>query len=234
MSLKSVSRDKTRNRDPLKMPLKIVYIFCLLSIFLLSSCRDLNPADQKKFMQTRRLMGTNAKVVIYGKSEKDAYQIIEKAFESMQRIEKTMGYWNPKSEVAQINRFAWKKQFQVSVNTYRVINESMKVSRLSDGAFDITVLPLLKMWFRTKKTHRLPTETEIRDNMKKVGYRFLEMDSRQRTIRFNKEGMGLTLDGIATGYVVDSAIEILRKEGVKHALVDVGGEIRVMGGKPGG
>src|SRR5207245_2804712 len=99
----------------------------------------------------------------------------------------------------------------------------VEYSRRSEGAFDISVGPLMKVWGFYKGTGHLPREGEVRGALEKVGYRNILLDAASRTVRFVRAGVELDPGGIGKGYAVDRMVETLRKDGVASALVSASG-----------
>jgi thiamine biosynthesis lipoprotein len=115
-----------------------------------------------------------------------------------------------------------------------VLKKADYYSRISNGSFDITCNPLLNLWMvKAKKENRMPTPEEIEDARELVGYDQLVIDVEGNRARFEKEGMSITLGGIAKGYAVDCACKKLTEAGIKHALVNIGGDMRAVGDKNG-
>ena len=114
------------------------------------------------------------------------------------------------------------------------MQKSADFSRLSGGAFDITIAPLTELWRSAAEVNSVPTEAEISEVRSKVGYEKLILDSNEMTVRFAVDGMKLDLGGIAKGYAVDMAVEAMQKGGAVGGMVDVGGDIRCFGLPPKG
>ena len=131
------------------------------------------------------------------------------------------------SEVDIINREGY--YGGVSDDTKHVIQRANSFSELIEGAFDITVLPVLELWEENVYKSKIPTDAEISERLELVNYRNILIED--KNISFRKPGMGITLAGVAKGYAVDKAIEALSRGNIKHALVNAGGDIRVIGGK---
>jgi thiamine biosynthesis lipoprotein len=149
------------------------------------------------------------------------------AFDEVHRIHRLMNVHQQSSEVGVLNSEGYCEG--VSDDTRHVIQEANSFSERFKGTFDITVWPLLKLWEENVSKNRLPTDAEIDEKLELVNYRNISIEG--RNLRFKKRGMGITLAGIGKGYAVDQAIEALGRFDIKHALVNAGGDIRVIGGK---
>jgi thiamine biosynthesis lipoprotein len=152
------------------------------------------------------------------------------AFMEIRRIQDLMSVHRSESEVGILNRNGFCDD--VSQETKFVIQRANGFSERSHGVFDITVLPLLALWEERAREGQVPTQGEIRERLDLVDYREVVLDDRR--IRFGRPGMGITLSGVAKGYAVDRSIETLRRAGIRHGLVNAGGDIRALGGRTDG
>ncbi len=182
----------------------------------------------------RLVMGTFARVVVVAKNRAATENSIQEAIAQINKVDELMSDYKSDSEISQVNREAAAEPVQVGEWTYEVIKKSIEFSRLTDGAFDITVGPLVDLFRVEKKTGVAPTPELIADAKSKVGYEKLILDDANRTVQFTVEGMRLDLGAIAKGFGVDKAIEAVQKCGAIGAMVDIGGDIRCFGRPAGG
>jgi thiamine biosynthesis lipoprotein len=182
----------------------------------------------------RVVMGTFSRVVVIARREKTAQRCIEAAFEIQDQIESLMSDYRDDSELSKVNRGAAKGPVPVSELTFEVLQKAVHFSRLSDGAFDVTVGPLVDLWRKAGETNEPPTEETLAEARRKVGSDKLILDEKNRTVRFAVEGMRVDLGGIGKGYAVDKAVEAMKKCGARGGLVDLGGNIRCFGQPPQG
>jgi thiamine biosynthesis lipoprotein ApbE len=140
-----------------------------------------------------------------------------------------MSAYKQDSEISEINRQAGKNAVSVSPQTFFVVKSAIHYSEISDGAFDITILPLVRSWGFFRKQGRIPPQEEINQNRALVNYKLIKLDSENNRIKLLKDGMMLDLGGIAKGYAVDQAIEKLRAAKLKNALVNLSGNMYAMG-----
>jgi len=187
-----------------------------------------------KFEETRDLMGTYVRVVIYA-DEGIAEEAINAAFARMEEIERIATTWDSEGEAFKLNQNGYSDT--PSDELLELINLSLHYSELTDGSFDITVQPLLDLWEYNpdadKQFWELDESTqkpEINKALKLVGTDQIIIED--NTISFKEEGTKITLGGIAKGYAVDEALEVLKGMGIKYALVDAGGDIGTIGSKP--
>ena len=182
----------------------------------------------------RVVMGTFSRVAVIAGSERAARKCVEAAFEVQRRIEELMSYQREDSELSRINREAADKPVPVNPLTFEVLQKSVHFSKLSDGAFDVTVGPLMDLWKAAGETNEPPTEEALAEARGKVGYEKLILDEKTMTVRFAVKGMRVDLGGIGKGYAVDKSVEAMKKQGAMGGMVDLGGNIRCFGQPPRG
>jgi thiamine biosynthesis lipoprotein len=138
------------------------------------------------------------------------------------------------SEISRVNSQAYEKAVKLSESTYEVLQRSIEFSKMTDGAFDVTIGPLVSLFRKAKESKVAPTEQQIAQAKSKVGFEKLKLDNENRTVRFSEKGMLLDLGGIAKGYAIDKAIEAARRCGAIGAMIDIGGDVRCFGLPPKG
>ncbi|HVD78545.1 MAG TPA: FAD:protein FMN transferase [Vicinamibacteria bacterium] len=183
---------------------------------------------------SRMSMGCAYAIVAYGRDGAALPGIVDAAFDEVDRIDRLMSHYKPESELSRLNREAAAAPVTVDPELFGLIAESLRYSRESDGAFDITVGPLMKAWGFFRGGGRVPGSDELADLRDRVGYAHVLLDASQRTIRFDRPGVELDLGGIAKGYAVDRAVGLLREHHVVAALVSAGGStVFGLGAPPG-
>ena len=180
------------------------------------------------------VMGTFARILAITDDVATANQCIESALDAIDNVDNLMSDYKPNSEISRVNKYAFAQPVTVGPATFEVLEESIGISKLTDGAFDITVGPIVKLFRTAKNTGKAPAPEQIADAKAKVGYEKLVLNETERTVRFTVEGMSLDLGGIAKGYAVDKAIETMQKHGALGAMVDIGGDVRCFGTPPKG
>ena len=180
------------------------------------------------------VMGTFARVVAVTKDAATGTQCVEAGMAEIRKVNELMSDYNQESEISRVNSQAAQKAVQVSESTFEVLEKSVEFSKLTDGAFDITVGPLVDVFHKTKEERVAPTQAQIAQARAKVGYENLILDKENRTVRFAVDGMRLDLGAIAKGYGVDKAIEAARRGGALGVMVDIGGDVRCFGEPPEG
>ena len=215
-------------------------LFCATALFL-SSCNLFSPDKERLFKKSTVLMDTIVSITVVSTSRDRAEKAINEAFRELKRLEDIMNFYSEESEVSRINRNAGIRPVKVSMDMIDIIEKAIYVSRLTDGAFDITTGPLTRLWdFQNKiptvtdATKKVPEPSEIRKALRLVNYRDIVINQKDSTVFLKRKGMLIDLGGIAKGYGADRAMEILKKNGINSCLVAIAGDIKVSGRKPDG
>ena len=220
--------------------ISLVLIASLL-LFFLTGCtstekKEDTGMDNNPDSRTEFLMGTVVTIKIFdeGKAE-----VLDQIFDRIEELaDKITVNDAGGSEVDKINANAGKEPVKVSDEVFELIKMGKEYSELADGSFDITVGPLTNLWRIGFPDARKPSQEEIDSALPFIDYRAVTLDEDSRTVFLQKEGMALDLGAIAKGYIADEVVDILEKEGVQSAIIDLGGNIYVRGenykGKPWG
>ncbi len=187
--------------------------------------------DNREASQAEFLMGTYMEVKAIGRN---APLAIEKAFARLKNIEERMTQNSMTSEVAGINQKAGIEPVTVSADTFYVIQKALHYAELTEGKFDPTIQPVVKLWQIGSPQARVPAPEEIAAKLQVVNYHAVELDAELNTVWLTQPGMGLDLGGIAKGYAADEVAAILREHGVKKALINLGGNLYALGNSPSG
>lgn len=201
---------------------KLIFLFFSLIFFSFFFFAGRSGAE---FISQTQIIMTTYVTIIADASPRE----IQKAFEEIKRVTSLMNDYDPWSEVGTLNR---KGELSVSPEVREVILKAIYFSKVTKGAFDITVGPLVRLWRKMGSEKRLPTSKELKQALSLVGYNGVKIQDEK--VFFEKKGMRIDLGGIAKGYAVDRAIEALKKEGVKNALVNAGGDMYCLGEGPHG
>jgi thiamine biosynthesis lipoprotein len=179
-------------------------------------------------------MGTDFTVVAYGRDAKYLGEVANEVFEEIDRLDDQMSNYKPESEISALNRDAARRAMIIEPALFALIQDSWRYSRETDGAFDITVGPLMRAWGFFRGQGRVPNRAELAKVIERLGYRHVRLDAERREVQFDREGVELDLGGIAKGYAVDHAVAILRENGVTAALVSSGtSSLYALGAPPG-
>jgi thiamine biosynthesis lipoprotein len=170
----------------------------------------------------------------YGPDAAALPRIVEDAFDEVDRIDRLMSHYKAESPLSRLNREAAAHPVAVEPELFDFIAEAMRYNRESDGAFDITVGPLMKAWGFFRGEGRMPSDEELAAARRHVGAAHVVLNQAERTIAFDEAGVDLDLGGIAKGYAVDRVVSLLKRRHVAAALVSSGGStIYALGAPPG-
>ena len=172
-------------------------------------------------------MGTTFKIIVYAPDEATADRAAKAAFARVAELDGIMSDYKPASELMRLCAQAGGEPVKVSDDLWTVLERAQQVARRSDGAFDVTVGPIVRLWRRARKIHQLPDAEDLAQARALVGYDKVKLDPQAHTVQLTKKGMQLDLGGIAKGYAADQALLVLKKHGLTRALVAAGGDIRV-------
>ncbi len=177
----------------------------------------------------REVMGTFAHVVATAKNIRTAQKCVTAGFGQLVYVDEVMSDYSDDSELSRVNRDAFKGAVKVSDGLFEVLSAAVRYSEKSDGAFDVTVGPLVDLWNEAGQKDVKPTSEELAAVKKRIGYEKLILDKDNKTVRFAVDGMRLDLGGIAKGYAIDLAAEAMKENGAIGGMVDVGGDIYCFG-----
>ena len=166
-------------------------------------------------------MGTTYTVTLYGTDQYRLDSAIDDAFDEAKRLDDLLSNYRPESEWSRVNRGAYNAPVPVSAELYDLLDRCLDYSRRSEGAFDITVGPLMKIWGFYKNTERIPHQAEIRSALDRIGYQHIHLDPKAHTVRFDAP-VDIDPGGIGKGYAVDRMADILRRDGVTSGLISAG------------
>jgi thiamine biosynthesis lipoprotein len=203
----------------------------LLAVFLVSTVHR-GPVEVNSGY--RVVMGTFSRMLVVAPSERAGLACVEAAFEKQRRVDSLMSSYKADSQLSQVNRSAAERPVEVDAFTFDVLQRAVRASELSDGAFDVTVGPLVDLWRAAGEANEPPAEAALVEARRKVGYDKLLLNEADRTVRFAVDGMRLDLGGIAKGYAIDLSVEAISKHGALGGLVDIGGDVRCFGRPPKG
>lgn len=177
----------------------------------------------------RITMGTVAHILVVAQNQSQADAAIGAAFDKIYDIEHLMSDYDPNSQLSLVNREAFDRPVKVDDGLFEVLTAAKLYSCMSGGAFDVTVGPVVQLWRKAKDNGAAPSPEALAKAKEAVSYQNLVLDADNKTVQFSKKGMFLDLGGIAKGYAIDKAIEILQAAGLKGGMVDIGGNLRCFG-----
>lgn len=178
----------------------------------------------EKSTQTALLLDTIVSVTCYGEGSDEAANA---AIDEIKRIEAIFSPYIETSEIYNINHNAHSAPVKVTDEVMSVLKEALRICALTDGAFDITIKPLVDLWNIKAENPSVPSPDAIAEAKSKVDWTKVELSD--GTVRLGAEGMMLDLGGAAKGYAADCAVKVIRDHGIKDAILDLGGNVYAMG-----
>jgi thiamine biosynthesis lipoprotein len=173
------------------------------------------------------IMGTRIWVELWADDQQDGAAAVSAVMDEMHHINHLMSPFRPDSELSRVNELAAQMPVAVGAELFRVIERSLEFSRLTDGVFDVTFSSVGHLYDYRNGVH--PTDEQIKVALQGVNYRQVALDHAAQTVRFERPGMRIDLGGIAKGYAVEKSVAMLRRRGIRHAIVTAGGDSRVLG-----
>ena len=204
-------------------------VFSVASVALLMVVTSAANAEWLKEKQA--IMGTEITVEIWHDENKNALQCVDNVFKEMWRIDALMSPFKENSELTKVNNMAKHQPVVISIELFDLLKKSIKFSELSKGAFDITFSSIGYLYDYREGIQ--PTDEMINKNLAAINYRHIQLNTEEHSVRFKRQGVRIDLGGIAKGYAVDNAIEILKRCGTEYGLVTAGGDSRILGDKKG-
>lgn len=206
-----------------------LWAFCtIFSIYSLSS----QGVTRNK---TTLLMGSRFDITIVSESEQKADSLIQIAESEIERIENLISSWRTGTEIAQVNLNAGIKPVKVSSEVFDLVNRSLAISELTDGAFDISYASMDRIWkFDGSMDGRMPSEDQIQSSVSKVGYQKIRLDPVASTIYLEQQGMKLGFGAIGKGYAADKTKRLLQALGVEAGIINASGDLTTWGKQPDG
>jgi thiamine biosynthesis lipoprotein len=177
-------------------------------------------------------LGTINYIKIYGGREPE--RILQEAADRISQIESRMSAFLPDSDISRLRKNAGNGFVKISKETFRLIKTAVEFGELTDGAFDVTIRPLVELWGIGKKGNFIPSPEEIRQALRMVNYKDIELDEENCAAALKYPGQSVDLGSIAKGYAADEIKRILLENGVQSAMVNLGGNVVVVGTRPDG
>lgn len=191
-------------------------------------------ASERMFVESRPAMGTTFTIYLYAKDEAAAAGVFDEAFDEIERIEEALSNYRDTSELSRINRDAAHAEVTTDPEVFGLLETSLDYARRTDGAFDITVGPLMRAWGFFRGQGHYPSAAQLAQARTDVGWQHVQLDPHKRTVHFDQPGVELDPGGIGKGFAVDRVVELLRQEHVTTALIDAGhSTIYALGAPPG-
>lgn len=215
--------DINKNKNIL---IKVLIFTLFLPILISCSKKTIEPISKTEFV-----IGTICTIKIYDNRYE---QILQKAFNRIKNIENKMSINTDKSEVLSISQKSGNSYVKVSDDTFHVIRKGKEYSIISNGNFDISIGPLVKLWGIGTDYAKVPSEEEIHSVLPLINYNNVLLDNTKKKVLLKEKDMLIDLGAIAKGYAADEASKILKSNGVEHAIINLGGNILTIGNNPNG
>ena len=203
----------------------------ITSLCLLLLAMATLPARAEWYSDTQEKMGTRVEIQLWAESDAAAKPLLAAGMAEFDRLESWMSTYRQDSEISRVNRLAAREPVKASPELYGIVQRSLEMSVLSDGAFDITFDSVGKLYDFRAGVH--PDAAAIRKSLPAIDYRHVLLDPVASTIRFSQEGTRINLGGIGKGYACDRVADLIRKAGVRSGRINAGGDTRLIGDRQG-
>lgn len=208
-----------------KKKLLCISLGFILMCITLSSCTK----SQKVYKKESFMLGTIISLKYYGKNGDKA---IDESIEKIRNIENKMSVNIASSEICKVNNNSGKEDIVIGKENLYVIEKALEYSKLTGGAFDISIEPVVKLWGIGTEKARVPKKEEIEDKLKLVNFKDILIKNNK--LFLNRKGMALDLGGIAKGYAADELKKVVQKYNLERAFINLGGNLYIYGGKENG
>jgi thiamine biosynthesis lipoprotein len=189
---------------------------------------------QKSYQRTLKLMGSRFDITVVEKDSITANKFIDIAVAEMTRIEKIISSWDKNSQTSAINKNAGIQPIKIGKELFNLIKRSLVISKLTDGAFDISYASMDKIWKFDGSMKTFPSKEKIKKSVEKVGYHNIILNEENQTVFLKLKGMKIGFGGIGKGYAADMAKKLLIKKGVKAGIINASGDMNTWGKQPNG
>lgn len=204
---------------------KLVYLFLLWTPLIQA---------QEIFKKPFFLMGCDFEITVVAQNQSEANRAFDLAESEIIRIENLISSWKSNSQTSSINQNSGLKPVKVDAELIQLIQRSLAISKLTDGAFDISYAAMDRIWQFDGSMNRLPSKTEIEASVRKVGYQNIDINLEENTVFLKEKGMRIGFGGIGKGYAADRAKSILQEKGFDSGIINASGDMIVWGLMPNG
>ncbi len=203
-------------------------------VILLFMATGLQIFAQQPYKRTLKLMGSRFEITVVANNQTEADAYIDLAVAEISRIEKLISSWDADSETSKINANAGIKPVQVSPELFSLIERAIRISQLTDGAFDISYASMDRIWKFDGSMTEMPSEETIKASVARVGFQNIELDKSATSVFLKKEGMKIGFGAIGKGYAADKAKTLLMNKGVAAGIINASGDMNTWGKQPNG
>jgi thiamine biosynthesis lipoprotein len=189
---------------------------------------------QTKYVFQRPEMGSPFTITIYGQDANAVAQAAAAAFGKAEELNAMLSDYIDSSEINRLSAASGQQHWvHVSPPLFDILRRSLEAARLSDGSYDVTIAPVVRLWRQARREHRFPDSAALHAALSVTGHRYLHLDTTAQAVWLEKEGMRLDVGGLGKGFVAQAALDLLRQQGYPVAMVNAGGKI-VLGQAPPG
>ena len=199
------------------------------NVTLLLLLFSLSTFAQENFKRTLILMGSRFDITVVASNEKEGNKYIDSAIFEIARIEKLISSWDVNSETSLINKLSGIKPIKVDKELFDLIERSIAISTLTNGAFDISYASMDRIWKYDGTMREMPSKEKISSSIKKVGYQNIIIDKEAQTVFLKLKGMKIGFGAIGKGYAADKAKALLIEKGVKAGIINASGDLNAWG-----
>jgi FAD:protein FMN transferase len=212
-----------------------LFVYALVAgTALLSGCATTHVAELQRFEFTETHMAVPFRIVLYATNQSHAKIAADTAFARISELNAKLSDYDLESELSKLSRGSGNGHFvPVSADLWRVLEAAQDWARRTDGAFDVTVGPVVNLWRHARRLQQFPRTDRLAEARSRVGYTNVVLDTKNRAVLLRVPEMRLDFGGIAKGFAADEALLVLRRHGVRRALVAAAGDIRVGDSPPG-
>ncbi|MCD6460344.1 FAD:protein FMN transferase [bacterium] len=179
--------------------------------------------------ETRLAMGTYISIATYYHNDAYLKKVMGGAFKRVEDIENAMSIYKEDSEISVLNKSKKPGTYKVSDDLWYVLTAADKVYLESEGAFDITVKPLLELWQKAADNNKLPDKSQVAKVLHKIGWKKVVLHPKTHEIEYLDDNVEITLSALAKGYAVDAVVDVFKKAGIDNCIVDAGGDLYCYG-----
>jgi len=203
----------------------------ILLFFILGSISSFGQIIHKRKLI---LLTSPFEMTVVAKDTVEANQYIDLAIAEVKRVENLVSDWKPETQISHVNQNAGIQPVKVDDEVFQLVKRSIKISKLTDGAFDISYASMDKIWKFDGSMKEMPTPEAIKKSVEKVGYQKIILDEKEKTIFLRDKGMKLGLGGIAQSFIADNIRDLLKSKGCTSGIANVSGDIAAWGKQPDG
>ena len=203
-------------------------------IFIVALLLTTNIFSQKIYKRTLLLMGSRFDLTVVADDSIQGNSYIDLAVGEITRIEHRISSWDPSSETSEINKNAGIHPVKVDPDLFNLIERAIGISKLTDGAFDISYASMDKIWKFDGSMTEMPSEESIKTSVAKVGYQNILLDKANSTVFLKLPGMKIGFGAIGKGYSADKAKALLMSKGVPAGIINASGDMNTWGRQPDG